>query len=121
MSSTAILNKRYNAETVLKSFELLHWTKSRISLCFLYTFWLYPAAILERIEPNFLQHVGNMYEIGSILQISCNEEIQLFAQCIIGNMCPNQAEFSRCGLVNQLVNAFSLNPNGQSQQCLKTS
>ena len=26
--------------------------------------------------------------------------------------CPNQTEFSRCGQVNQLVNAFSLNPNG---------
>ncbi len=40
----------------------------------------YPASILQRIEPNFLLSVGNVYEIGSILQISYNKEILLFAQ-----------------------------------------
>ena len=56
-----------------------HWTKSRISLC-VTTYIL--ASILQRIEPNFLQSVGNVYKIGSILQISLfNKEILLFSQC----------------------------------------
>ncbi len=37
---------------------------------------------MQRIEPNFLQSVGNVYNIGSILQVSYNKEILLFAQCL---------------------------------------
>ena len=37
-----------------------HWMKSRISLCVLHIFLPYHASILQRIEPNFLQSVGNV-------------------------------------------------------------
>ncbi len=40
---------------------------------------IYPA---EDRAKYFLQSVGNVYEIGSILQISYNKEILLFAQCL---------------------------------------